>query len=359
MGVRKILSDCRLPNIRKILIIRDDGIGDLLNSTPAISLLRQNYPDAEITVLTQATTAPILIGNSDVDRILILDRQGAHRRLINRLKFYINLRQEKYNLVVAMRTASWSNFAAFLSGAKYRLGRGQKRFKSTLTHVWRTQYRKGRVHEVDRNFDLVRLICEGLGDRRLVFKILDEEIARTNRQLASWGVTPGDYLVCIHPGASSFDKRWPEENYAEIADALVRERGAKVLILQGPKEAALVRNIRNAMQAGSIAYAPKSVRELGALIQCCNLVVCNDSGPMHIAAALDVPTVAIFGPTDHVAWKPNTKNATVVRRDMPCWPCSAHKCKIGWECTKKLPVEMVWEKVEAHKKSTHSPLRNP
>ena len=343
--------NCRLPNIHKILIIRNDGIGDLLNSTPAISLLRQNYPEAEITVLAQSTTAPILMGNTDVDRILILDRRGAHRRLINRLKFYLGLRRKKYNLVVAMRTASWSNFVAFLSGAKYRLGRHQKRFKSTLTHVWRAQYQKGHVHEIDRNFDLVGLICEGMGDRRLILKVLDEEIAHAKRKLASWGVTPNDYLLCIHPGASSFDKRWPEENYAEIADGLVRERGAKVLILRGPEEAELVWNIQKAMQADSIAYAPESIREFGALIRCCNLIVCNDSGPMHIAAALNVPTVAIFGPTDHVAWKPHSKNATVVRRDMPCWPCSAHKCKIGWECTKKLRVNMVWEQVKALTKS--------
>lgn len=354
-----MVSNCRLPNIRKILIIRNDGIGDLLNSTPAISLLRQNYPGAEFTVLTRSSTAPILIGNPDVDRILTFDRQGAHQRLMSRLKFYLGLRREKYDLVVAMRTASWSHFLSCLSGARYRLGRRQKRFKSTLTHVWRERYRKGYVQEVDRNYDLVGLICEGDGDRRLVFKVLDEEFAHAKRQLADWGIAPNDDLVCIHPGASSFDKRWPEENYAEIADALVRERRAKVLILRGPEETALAWNIQSAMQADSIAYAPKSVRELGALIQCCSLVVCNDSGPMHIAAALDVPTVAIFGPTDHVAWKPLSKNATVVRRDMPCWPCSAHKCKIGWECTKKLRVDLVWEKVEALTKSMHSPLRNP
>lgn len=349
------MSNCRLPNILKILIIRNDGIGDLLNSTPAISLLRQNYPGAQITVLTQPSTAPILIGNPDVDRILTFDRHGTHQRLMCRLKFYLGLRREKFDLVVAMQTASWSHFVAFLSGAGYRLGRHQKRFKSTLTHVWWKRYRKGYVHEVNRNFDLVELICEGKGDRRLVLKVLDEEIAHAKRQLASWGVALNDYVVCIHPGASSFDKRWPEENYAEIADALVLERRAKVLILRGPGEAALEQKIQKAMQADSIAYAPKSIRELGALIQCCNLVVCNDSGPMHIAAALDVPTVAIFGPTDHVAWKPLSKNAAVVRRDMPCWPCSAHKCKIGWECTKKLSVDLVWERIEAQTKSTHSP----
>ena len=340
------MSNRRLPNIRKILIIRNDGIGDLLNSTPAIALLRQNYFDAEITVLVQPLNAPILIGNPDVDRVLIFDRENEHQRLRDRLRFYQNLRHEKYDLVVVMRNASWCNLVAFLSGARYRLGRHQKRFKNFLTHPWRGQYEKGEVHEVDRNFDLVRLICDGDGHRRLVLNLLADETAGTKQLLADWGIAPNDFLVGIHPGGSSFDKRWPEENYAQVADALAHEYGAKILILRGPDEAELERNLQQAVQSKSIAYAPKSIRELAALIGRCNLFVCNDSGPMHIAAALDVRTVAIFGPTDHVAWKPLSKEATIVRRDMPCWPCSAHKCKIGWECTKKLTVDTVWDQVE-------------
>ena len=335
-----------LPNIEKILIIRNDGIGDLLNSTPAIAMLRQNYVDAEITVLVQPLNAPILVGNPDIDRVLIFDRSNEHRRLRDRLRFYQNLRREKYDLAVVMRTASWCNFVAFLSGARYRLGRYQKRFKSTLTHPWRGRYKKGEVHEVDRNLDLVELICNGDRHRRLTLNLLDDEIEGTRQLLTDWGIAPHDFLVGIHPGGSSFDKRWPEENYAQVADALVHEYGAKILILRGPDEAELERNLQSAVQSKSIGYAPGSIRELAALIKHCNLFVCNDSGPMHIAAALDVPTVAIFGPTDHVAWKPLSDAATIVRRDMPCWPCSAHKCKIGWECTKKLAVNTVWNEVE-------------
>jgi heptosyltransferase-2 len=349
----KNMPSHHLPGIHKILVIRNDGIGDLLSSTPAIALLRDSYPDAEIVVLAQPLNAPVLIGNSDVDRTLVFDRGGRYRRLRDRLRFYHSLRRERYDLVVVMHTASWPNFVAFLSGARYRLGRYHKRFKSTLTHTWRGKYEKGHVHEVDRNFDLVRLICEGEGRRRLVLNLLAEEIEQAQQQLTNWGITARDFLVGIHPGGSSFDKRWPEGNYAAVADTLVREHRAKILILRAPEEAELERNIQSAMQSEPVAHAPKSIRELAALIGCCHLFVCNDSGPMHIAAALDVPTVAIFGPTDHVAWKPLSEEATLVRRDMPCWPCSAHKCKIGWECTKKLPVDEVWrqvEKVLSHRK---------
>lgn len=331
-----------LPNLNKILVIRVDGIGDLLNSTPALSLLRENYPSAEITVLARPLNASVLIGNPDVDRILVYDRDGKHRGFLAQFQFYRELRRERFQLVVAMQTAMSSHLVAFLSGAPYRLGRYQKRFRSTLTHAWRGKYPKGDTHEVDRNLELVRLICNGKGKRELIFHLLPDEIDTAKSQLTSWDIDSETFLIGIHPGGSSFDKRWPERQYAELADRLAHCYNATLLLLRGPGEEALTDNIQKAMQSTAITHAPETIRELGALLSCCDLVVCNDSGPMHLAAAVDVPTVAIFGPTDHVAWHPLSENASIVRRDMPCWPCSAHKCKIGWECTKKLPVEPVW-----------------
>ena len=309
-----------LPHINKILVIRVDGIGDLLNSTPAISLLRENYPSAEITVLARPLNASVLIGNPDVDRILTFAREGEHRGLKARLRFYQALRREGFQLVVAMQTAMWPHLVASLSGAPYRLGRYQKRFRSTLTHAWHGKYPKGETHEVDRNLELVRLVCEGEGTRKLKFHLLPNEIDTAKAQLTSWGMGADTFLIGIHPGGSSFDKRWPEKQYAELADRLARQYNATILLLHGPEEAALAHNIQQAMQSGVTVHAPDSIRELGALLSCCNLVVCNDSGPMHLAAALDVPMVAVFGPTDHVAWHPLSENASIVRRDMPCWP---------------------------------------
>ncbi|RKU39582.1 lipopolysaccharide heptosyltransferase II [Candidatus Poribacteria bacterium] len=343
MPSRALKSGNILPNIDKILVIRVDGIGDLLNSTPAISLLRENYASAEITVLARSLNAPVLMGNPDVDRILIFARDGEHRGLKARLRFYRELRREGFQLVVAMQTGMWSHFVAFLSGAPYRLGRYQKRFRSTLTHAWHGKYPKGKTHEVDRNLELVQLVCKGEGTRKLKFHLLPKEINAAKAHLTACGIGADTFLIGIHPGGSSFDKRWPEKQYAELADRLVQQYNATILLLRGPEEAALAHNIQHAMQSRAIVHAPETIRELGALLSCCNLVLCNDSGPMHLAAALDVPMVAVFGPTDHVAWHPLSENASIVRRDMPCWPCSAHKCKIGWECTKKLPVEPVWE----------------
>ena len=331
-----------LPDIEKMLIIRADGIGDILNATPAIALLRQNYPSAEITVLARPLNAPVLHGNPDVDSVLIFDKRDKHRG-INCIKFFHSIRLEKFDLVVVLHTATFPNFVAYISGARHRLGRYQKGFRSTLTRTWHGKYRKGETHEVDRNLELVKLICEGEGVRKLIFNLMPDETAHAKARLKSWKIGMGRSLIGIHPGGSTFDKRWPEKNYAELADKLADRYDANILLLHGPDEAELTHSIQEAMQKPAIVYAPKTIRELGAILSLCDMVVCNDSGPMHLAAALDVPTVAVFGPTDYVAWRPMSENATIVKRDMPCWPCKAHECKIRWECTKKLPVDTVWD----------------
>ena len=332
-----------LQNIKKILIIRADGIGDMLNATPAIALIRQNYASAEISVLARPLNAPVLHGNPDVDRVLVYDRQGEHSRITKKLKFYQSIRREKFDLVVALHTATFPHFISYISGATYRLGRYQKGFKSTLTHALHVKYKKGETHEVDKNLELVKLICTGESKRKLIFNLSPDEITQAESLLKSWHIQNDTFLIGIHPGGSSFDKRWPEENYATLADRLKKDYNGTILLLQGPDEAELTLKIQETMESHAIVYAPKTIRELGAILSRCSLVVCNDSGPMHLAAALDISTVAVFGPTDYVAWHPMSDKAAIVRRDMPCWPCNAHKCKIGWECTKKLPVEMVWD----------------
>ena len=103
-----------LPDIKKMLIIRADGIGDMLNATPAIALLRQNYPSAEITVLARPLNAPVLHGNPDVDRVLIFDKRDKHRGLKGNLKFFHSIRLEKFDLVVALHTATIPNFIAYI-----------------------------------------------------------------------------------------------------------------------------------------------------------------------------------------------------------------------------------------------------
>ena len=338
----------RIQNVEQILIIRNDGIGDALNSTPAIAALREAYPDAHISVLVRSPGAEILQFNPHIDETIIYDE--TCKSLRGRLRFYRNLRARNSDLVVALRNSSQSNFMALISGAKYRIGykAERKRFSFALTHGTRSRHPKGTQHEVDRNLEIVGLIGVKSDQRDLILRLSEEERSWAADFLLNQEIPPRNgtsLLVGVHPGGSTFDKLWPAENFAKIANSLIQEFGAKIILFGGPDEGDLLKSIREAMTHPPISTEGITLRQFAALVERCSLFLCNDSGPMHIAAALKVPTVAIFGPTDYVRWGPRNENAAIVRRDMECWPCSAHRCKRAFECTKSLPVSDVWDAV--------------
>jgi heptosyltransferase-2 len=328
-----------IQGIERILILRTDGIGDVLNSTPAISALREAYRDARISVLARHPGVEALLLNPHIDELLTYDATA-------RLRSVKKLRAGCYDMAIVLHNSSWCNLMAYLSGAQYRVGRRseRKRFSFTLTHGVISRDPKGTKHEIDRNMDVVSLVGAKDGTQELIFRLSVEERAWAKDFLHREDIyTP---LVGIHPGGSSFDKLWPAENFAYTANELAKRLEAKIMLFGGPGEEALLHDVqrymvnqRNTPEVTSVTGLP--LRQFAALLEKCSIFLCNDSGPMHIAAALKVPTVAIFGPTDHVRWGPRSEKAVIVRKDVDCWPCSAHKCRRGFECIKTLPVDWV------------------
>jgi heptosyltransferase II len=290
--------------------------------------------------------AEILYRNLDIDEIIIYNPNNQHKGLIDKINFLKKIHSGGYDAAVVLNNSSMSNFMAYVSGARIRAGRKSepKRFSHTLTHWVSNKDPKGTKHEVDRNLDIVGLLDIDNEASDLVLNLSEEEKAYADDFLRP-NNNDGSCLMGIHPGGSSFDKLWSPENFAEIADRLIDEFNAKVILFTGPGEDNLARSILAKARNPLIFASGIKLRQFSALVERCSLFVCNDSGPMHIASALKVPTVAIFGPTDYVRWRPHNENSVVVRKDMDCWPCSAHRCKRNYECTKDLPVSQVWKAI--------------
>ncbi len=302
--------------------------------------------------MTRPPGNEILLNNPDIDSILIYDPKSIQRNFKAKISFIRKLRTEKYDLAIVLRNSSDCNLMAYLSNARYRVGRkkGGKAFSFTLTHGINIIDPKGTKHEVDRNLDIVRLVSADVADHRLILRLSDEEKYYAEEVIVKKYKVPiytnkRFCLVGIHPGGSSYDKLWQTEKFAEIANRLIKNFNSCIMLFNGPGEEKLAEEIENLMEIPPIRMYNMGLRKMAALIERCSLFVCNDSGPMHIAAALNVPTVAIFGSTDHVRWRPYSDRAVIVRRDMECWPCSAHKCKRDFECTKLLPVDDVWKAI--------------
>ena len=312
-----------------------------MNSTPAIDSLRLSYPGAEIIVLCRPVQADLLHNNPSVDLTIPVDPSTT----AGKLDFIRVLRRFRPNLAISLQNAWLTNLAAGLSGAEHRAGWKGKRFSSLLNIKADYRYAKGERHEAARNLDLIKLVCHRLAPLRPRLYLTDEELGVGWEILKVEGLRPDRPWCAIHPGGSSPDKLWTPEGFARIGE-MVRERlGMDVALIAGPREKRIAERIASMMRFRPPILLPENVRVLGSILKHASLLICNDSGPMHIAAALGVPTVAIFGPTDHVRWAPLNERARIVRRHMPCFPCSAHKCKRGYECIKALPAEEVWRRV--------------
>lgn len=332
-----------LQGIRKILILRPDGIGDAINSTPAIKILRESYPNAHIAIVARSSGAEIFALNPHINEIIVYDAKS----LWAKLHFLEILRLGFYDLVVVLCNIAKCNLMAYASGARYRVGwkYPRRKFSFVLTHTVNHRDPKGTKHEIDRNIDVVKLVGVESNERELTLYLSEEERAWAKDFLNSQDLGDNIPIVGIHPGGSTYNKLWPAENYAHIANQLTQKFNARIILFSGPGEDNLAQCVQNIMANQPILATGVKLRQFAALVEKCSLFICNDSGPMHISAALKVPTVAIFGPTDHVRWRPYNEKAIVVRKDMDCWPCSVHKCKKNFECIKSIPISDVWSAV--------------
>jgi heptosyltransferase-2 len=197
--------------------------------------------------------------------------------------------------------------------------------------------KKHGLHHVDYYLQMLGGLGITGGDGRLNLALTKDEQAGAAQQLGA-----GTW-VAVNPGASyGAAKRWIPERFAAVADGLVREFGVRIVLTGGPGEIEIGRDIAQAMQSASLNLIGRtSVRELMAVLNHCRLVVSNDSGPMHIAAAFGVPLVAIFGPTDHTTTSPRADRCRIVRHPVDCAPCMLRECPIDHCCMTGISAEAV------------------
>jgi len=285
-------------------------------ATPAFASLAEAFPDATLTVLASPLNAPLLLGNPHVDEVLLYEPKGRDRSFVRRWQVLREIRRRRFDLVIAMRTAWDTHLLTALSGARYRVGYGDKPFGRTLTHRLVGGHGRGRFHEVDRNLNLLDVLGVPRATRRPRLYLREEEREFAERWLRDRKVAEA-FLLGIHVGASTDDRCYPEVRYAEAANALLADchQPACVLVFGGPGDDARVESLRRALTFRNEGATSLSIRELMALMARCALMFVNDSGPMHMAAALDVPFVAVFGPGDYVRWMPENPTARLVRPD--------------------------------------------
>ncbi len=334
--------------IKRILIRSTNWVGDAVLTTPAVRAVRKNFPDARLSLLAKPWVAPVFYNNPYVDQIIPYDLAGRHAGWLGKARLIKELRRTKFDLVVLFQNAFEAALLAYLAGVPKRLGYDTDGRRLLLTHSIRLEPGRKLGHQIDYYLGILEGASLKLTGRGLTLMVTDQERSRAEDILMRHHVTGQGRLIGINPGATyGSAKRWAPERYAALCDKIQDSWSAHIIIFGGPAEKAIGRRISELMKNDCINLCGKTnLREAVALIERCRLFVTNDSGLMHVVAALDIPLVAIFGSTDPVATGPTSPRSHIVRVRVPCSPCLKPECPTDHRCMREITVDKVYAVVE-------------
>lgn len=332
--------------IKKLLVRAPNWIGDAVMATPTLSVLRERFDRAEITLLAKPAVAALFEHHPDVDRVLLYRDPGEHAGVPGFFRLVRSLRKERFDLAFLFQNAFEAAFLAALAGIPERAGYAADGRRFLLTRS--LSRKEAPLHQRDAYLHLMNLWGGGFQARRPTLKVTEDEKRRARERLESHGISGSDLLTGINPGAAyGSAKRWIPARFAAVADRLSERHGAKIVIFGGPAEVSVAERVAAEMKRPAVILAGKTgVREAMALISECGLFITNDSGPMHIASAFDVPLVAVFGPTNPAATSPAGLYDRWVQHKVECAPCTHRECPIDHRCMEGISVEAVLNEAE-------------
>ena len=316
--------------MKKILVFSFSFIGDAVLSTAVIQPLRTHFPNAHITFLVGPRAFDLFAAEPNIDATIVYDNRGEHSGWQGRLRLIKTLRRDKFDIVVNLRD---SLTARCIRAEHWGMVRGDSN-----------------RHAVTRYLEVLQRHGVDTTDAHPHLQLTKKEQITAHQFLVESGRTSERLLVGIHPGGNWEYKLWDARNYAQLANVLCEEQRASILLFAGPNERELQNTVAEMLNVPPILVETEDLRHLAALISACNVYIGNDTGPMHIAAAVDTPVVALFGSTNHHRSRPYGDKHTVVQSGIslgcnPCHPgrhpggCGAGSCEVIGRIT----VEQVFQ----------------
>ncbi len=343
------MKSLNLRKIKKILIRSTNWIGDAVMTTPAVRAIRKNFPNAKISILAKPWVTPVFESSPYIDNILIYDDAGKHKGLAGKLRLASDLKEYRFDAAILLQNAFEAALITFFAGIPCRIGYNTDARGFLLTHSVSCTPQIKKMHQTGYYLGILQGIgieTDGLGLDLVVDKKYQKRAAEI---LEEHGISRADRLVGINPSATFGPaKQWFPERYAALSDKIHEIFGARILLFGGPGDKELGRRISKMMKYPPVDLSGKTdLGEAMALINICNLFITNDSGLMHVAAALDIPLIAIFGSTNPVTTGPKGLNSRIVRIPVECSPCLKPKCPKGHlKCMNQINVDMVFEAVK-------------
>jgi lipopolysaccharide heptosyltransferase II len=338
---------------QRILVIKLSSLGDIVHALPAVSALRHRFPHSRLTWLVKDVWAPILEGNPDIDEVLSVN--VAWRNWPDVIR---TLRSGRFDLVVDFQGLFRSGLLSAITGATTRVGFARAREGATWFYTHHvplpedkpSSWRLLEVHAVDRNLAITGFL--GGKSSTPVFHLprFSADCLAIDTMLQGAGVQDHEQLIAMAPWTRSAIKSWPHERFVDLARELVKWPNIRVVILGGPLDASFAGEYDLLVSQGLINLVGRlSLRQLPSLLRRMQLLIGNDSAPLHLAAGVGTPVLAIFGPTHPKATGPYPlENHAVLRTELPCSPCGNRRCRNPnyLECLQSIPVDHLLREVE-------------
>jgi len=332
----------------KILVRATNWVGDAVMSIPALEAIRARWPEAHITALARPWVADLYAGQKFVDRLIVFDHTGRHRGLGGSERLAGELRAEKFDVAVLLQNAFEAAWIAWRAGVPERIGYARDARSWLLTRAVPVP-RPGEIppHESYYYLELLRRagwIEQLPAGNEIRLRVTPEAREAAESTLAAAGSKRGALRVALAPGAAyGSAKCWLPERFAQLADRLIDDFNADVILFGAASEQEVAQRIAGAMQRCPLNLVGQTrIGKLPALFAACHLFVGNDSGAMHVAAAVGLRGVAIFGPTDPHGTAPVTSQFALVQQRVECSPCFLRHCPIDHRCMTRVDVDSVY-----------------
>ncbi|MGB8657209.1 MAG: glycosyltransferase family 9 protein [Candidatus Zixiibacteriota bacterium] len=338
-------------DVFKILVVRFSSLGDIVLTTPVIQALKSGFPNSHIFFLTKTQYADLFRDDLRMFSVSQFDKDGKHKGLRGFLRLVRELRSHDFDLLIDLHANLRSSLVRHLTKSEVKL-KYDKRRLSRFLMVGLKFLKTKPVRTIDSYLGVLEKLDIAPSDKAPYLYLSKADIEFSEHFLLEEKVKKDDIVVGVHPGARWETKRWDEAKFRQVCQVLVRKVNCKILLLGDAGDKELIERISTGMPAGTMVKATGlPLRKLMSLIKRCACLVANDSGPMQIAWALQVPVVAIFGPTHpHLGFAPTGANAVILCANVKCSPCSLHgkrRChKKARLCMDLITPEMAIEAVE-------------
>ncbi len=326
----------------KIVVRAPNWIGDSVLALPALYNLKKNFPDSQIWIAAREWVKDLFMAEDLCEGIISLQNHRGMKVLLDSSQRF---KAFHFDLGILFTNSFASALLFYLAGIPERWGYKKDGRGFLLTKRIPVQKKKDRSHQVHYYLDLLYHLGLQNFSEELAFPLDQNEKIRTGEWLKSLSINPDNLIIIINPGAYyGSAKRWPVNKYAELASLLQKELASQILIIGSSEEISLAEAISSLMDKKPFVLAGQtSLSRLVSLISFADIFITNDSGAMHLANALKIPTIALFGPTDPDRTGPYQQPSSVIHKGAPCWPCSYRECPFDHRCMLDISPQEVFQ----------------